>query len=320
MLNLKAKNTFYQFDEHSMCIVPSDQSWSRRGPWKRFWDWAFRRPWVPTRSNKSWRDSIGRTVLCWIAYGGPEELKEAVNNCIVFGDPWNLLRHPNHLEEFASRDHFSYWIILQKLTDSSYGFNTTVDCLPRMCGMNLWMKSLTGNKYSEWWYYFFAIPGAYIGNAWLGFCRWAGRISPEFTNHGWLLIGNTYLHNLTARQKLWGWIILNTIPAYALHIKAWQLYVLPASRKKERLKRILLRRVGKSNLLLRLLFEDRKAPNLGGNVTWEEIDNYPFLTNYRPGVYLDESCRRDIREMTIEEAEWNTYEKDLIKYLYNENR
>jgi len=57
MLNLEAKNTYYAFDSFGMLIVPGD--------------------------DKSWRDSIGRTFLAWLAYNRPEELKEAINDCIV---------------------------------------------------------------------------------------------------------------------------------------------------------------------------------------------------------------------------------------------
>ena len=58
-----------------------------------------------------------------------------------------------------------------------------------------------------------------------------------------------------------------------------------------------------------------------GDTTVSEIavSEYPDMTGYRPGVYLDESCRRDIREMTPEESEFNSFEKDLIKKLYNES-
>jgi len=87
---------------------------------------------------------------------------------------------------------------------------------------------------------------------------------------------------------------------------------MPASRKKEKLKRILLSRIGISNIMLRLL--------LGDTVTQEEIDAYPDMTGYRPGVYLDETCRRDIRELTDKEAEFNCYEKQLIILLWKQRQ
>ncbi len=367
-LNLEAKDSYHVFDEFGMLIIPSDEL--------------------------SWKDSLGRTVLAWIAYGKPEELKEAVNDC--FNDKtWRLYRHPEYTKP-ASRDHYSYLIILQKLTDSSYGFNTTIDCLPRMRGMNLWMKSLAGievrllpkwlsmilyviiggagwislitlsleayearlwiwmssfitffvgtigliNLYvkafnnAEFLYYLIYTPGALIGNIWLRICRCVGRIGPEKDNEWWIdrfseyispnvTNGNIMLHERTKWQKLWGRVISISIPAYALHNKAWQIYVMPDSKRKERLKRILLKRVGKSNIMLRLLFEPKviyNAEYLKGSyklVTQQEVGNYPHMAGYRSGAYLN-TTKRTIRELTEEEAKWNTYEKDLIKKLYNE--
>ena len=159
-----------------------------------------------------------------------------------------------------------------------------------------------------------------MGNFWLKFVRNIGDISNEFYNEDWCFIetdtenefkttGYRIQRNRTPWQNIWGKIILWTIPAYSLHIKTWQIYIMPASRKKEKLKRILLSRIGISNILMRLLLGDT-------TVSEKEVSQYPDMTGYRPGVYLDESCRRDIREMTEEESEANAYEKDLIKKLY----
>ena len=298
MINLEAKNTHVVFDEYGMAVVKGD--------------------------SLSWRDSIGRTVLCWIAYDKPDKLANGLNDCFHWSQKGHkLYRHPDS-EELSSRDHWSYFIIHKYLDDNCHWFDNLIKYAPRMRGMNLWMKSLTGKKgflgiKSISWYYFWNIPFAYIGNAWLWFSRKAGKIRPERENNEWCW-GNTiqgnYVQRLaTKRQKLWGWIILNTIPAFSLHIKAWQIYVLPKTPKRDALCKILIKRVGKSNIMLRLLYEVVGA-NSAHQVTQEEIDAYPHMTNYRPGVYLDESCRRDIREMTVEEAEFNTYEKSLIQWLY----
>ena len=337
-LNLTNKTAYHQFDEFGMLCIPSDRSWEKRSWWKKLWDKILKREWMPSWKNESWKDSIGRTVLAWIAYGMPEELDKALDECLdehTEDDIYKLHRHPYN-KELASRDHWSYFIIQSYLNVSTktWLINSIEDkAIPSMRGMNLWMNALTGDKRAEWWYYFWAIPGAYIGNCFLRFCRWAGRISPELSNHGWLLIGNTYLHNRTRLQKLWAWIIFTSMPAYALHNKAWQIYVMPASRKKEKLKRILLSRIGISNIMLRLLlgegrrtlYDDLNYPNTGvykreSGVTQEEIDAYPDMTGYRPGVYLDETCRRDIRELTDKEAEFNTYEKSLIIWLWKLNK
>ena len=320
-LNLNSKTSYYQFDSSSMLIVPSDKSWGTRSWWKKLWDKILKREWTPTWSNKSWRDSLGRTVLAWIAYDRPEELFDALFHCVYFH--WRktqLFRHPKHKEEHASRDHWSYWLIFNKIHDRDpHAFEN----LPRMRGLNLWMKSLAcktgflGIKAISW-YYFWNIPFARLGNWWLKRCRKIGRIRNEWDNNDWinevqdnLTVGNWVQIRRTPWQKLWCRIILNTIPAYSLHIKGWQLYVMPESKKKEKLKRILLKRVEKSNILVRLLLGDE-------TVKQHEVDTYPNMKGYRPGVYLYMTFR-DIREMTEKEREFNSYEWDLIQWLYENN-
>ena len=281
MINLETKTSYHYFDEYGMLVVKGD--------------------------DRSWRDSLGRLILTGLAYGFTKEITTAIESCYRDGI---LYRHPAH-DEVASRDHHSYFCIYR-----SYTYRAIPD-FPRMRGMNQWMKDLKGG--GDFWYYFWAIPGAYIGNWWLRKCRKWGRIWPEEDNRVWLgshptqpgVPGYLILSERTPRQKLWAWIIFQTMPAYALHNKAWQIYIMPKSPKRDTLRKILLKRVGQSNLMLRLLFQSGIA------VTQEEIDNYPHMTGYRPGVYLDETCRRDIRELTDEEAEFNTYEVDLIKYLWN---
>jgi len=317
-LNLNSTNTHVVFDEYGMALVKGDEL--------------------------SWRDSIGRTVLCWLAYEGPIKLLSALDDCMYFINSeqrFQLYRHPEH-KELSSRDHWSYYIICEKLADrDSMSFINFMNYVPRMRGLNLWMKSLAGNKRAEWWYYFWNLKFARIGNFWLKFVRKVGNISNEKSNEWWITIwdefhapcraskpfripnGSQLRHFRTPWQNFWGKVILWTIPAFALHIKAWQIYVMSKDsrkttesdnkrekllKKRKKLQQILLKRVGKSNILVRLL--------LGDDVSKQEITDYPYMTNYRPGVYLDESCRRDIREMTPEEAEFNTYEVDLIKWLY----
>ena len=304
MLNLQSKDTFYVFDEWGMLTVKSDAL--------------------------SWRDSIGMTVCAWIAYGMPYELMSAIAKCFTLNKhgKFILYRHPNYKEK-SSRDHWSYAIILRILYDSKFNVsyistNEWINRVPRMRGMNLWMRSITGNKLSEWLYYTLYIPGARLGNAWLKFCRRVGRISEERDNGKWLIrmndgttYGNWMIRYRTRWQKLWAWIIFQTIPAYPLHNKGWQLFVMPESRRKERLKKILLSRIGISNILLRLLFAPTKTPNSQDSVTQEEIDAYPNMISFRPGVYLDETCRRNIREMTPEESAYNAYERDLLLWLWD---
>ena len=151
-----------------------------------------------------------------------------------------------------------------------------------MRGLNSWMKALTGNKRAEWWYYTLAIPSERIRNGFLRFLRWAGKIKPEWHNVEWTIWGNEMLRHRTPWQKLWAWIIFTSMPAYALHNKAWQIYVMRKSPKRDTLRKILLKRVGKRNILVRLVLGD-------DTVTQEEVDNFPHMTGFPSGVYLDET-------------------------------
>ncbi|HDY89868.1 MAG TPA: hypothetical protein ENH82_17340 [bacterium] len=282
MINLEAENTHILFDEKGYPVVKDDP--------------------------ESINDTCGRLVLMGMCYGFISEITLALERLLVGGI---LIRHPTKKVQ-TSRDHHSYFYIYRKYTGQE------LPNFPSMRGMNSWMKALTGNKRAEWWYYTLYIPGAIIGNVWLRLCRWVGRIREELPNEIWILpcgdsnTGTQMLHHRTRWEKLWGRIISITIPAYALHNKAWQIYVIPDSKRKEWLKRILLKRVGKSNIMLRLLFGDT-------TVTQQEVDNYPHMTGYRPGAYLN-TTRRTIRELTDKEAEFNTYEKDLIIWLYEQNK
>jgi len=261
----------------------------------------------------------------------PEKLFLGLEYCQVFKrGKWVLYRHPDY-KELASRDHHSYFIIYRKLLDPAWTNIFIKNLLNSYSllffrGMNLWMKSLTGNKRAQWWYYFWNIPGARLGNWWNRLIKWIGDCGYERSNEWWLadtpqgINRGTLLQNgLSKWQKFWlhgpkfklfgkEYHIEILLPAYALHVKAWQIYVMPKTPKRDTLRKILIKRVGKSNLMLRLLLGDT-------TVTQEEVDNYPHMTGYRPGVYLDETCRRDIRELTPQEAEANTYERDLIIWL-----
>jgi len=298
MLNLQSKDTFYVFDEWGMLTVKSDAL--------------------------SWRDSIGMTVCAWIAYGRPEELRLAVKKCWYLPDAkWILYRHPKYKEE-ASRDHYSYALIMEKL----FCGNALIYGLPRLRGMNLWMRSITGNKLAEWMYYTLYIPGARLGNVWNRLIMWIGKAGPERTNEWWIGYEDK-IHNrgtnlqihFTKWQKFWlygprfklfgkEYHIEILVPAYPLHNKGWQLYVMRKIPKRDTLCKILLKRVEKSNILMRLLLGDT-------TVTEEEVNSYPPMSGYRPGVYFP-TCDRYIVKLTPKLSAWNFYEKDLIIWLYEQ--
>jgi len=292
MLNYEATETQIQFDEYDLPVEKDDAD--------------------------SIDNCVGTLVCIGLANGFSIRIVKALEQCFVDG---RVIRHPTK-PVTSSRDHHSYFCIYRKFTGQE------VPIFRRLRGMNLWMRSITGNKLSEWMYYTIYIPGARLGNAWNRLIMRIGKAGPERTNEWWITRpgggatnGELLQRSLTRWQKFWLYgprfklfgkecHIEILVPAYPLHNKGWQLYVMPESKRKDKVKYILLKRVGLSNLLLRLLY--------GDSITQEEVDNYPHMTGFRPGVYLDESCRRHIRELTPREAEFNTYEKDLIIWLWKQ--
>jgi hypothetical protein len=153
-----------------------------------YWDkWRMLLVWG---DPKSWRDAIGRLMEWLYANGKFHERNEALEACCRLVDgKYVLYRHPvfsteetarlvkeNQMdnaneylyekegEEFASRDHWSYFIQYKKNTLTEEQFADFISKVPRMRGMNLWMKTMKGNKWGEWWFYTLFNPGAYLGN------------------------------------------------------------------------------------------------------------------------------------------------------------
>jgi hypothetical protein len=260
----------------------------------------------------SWKDSMGRTVLTWIAHDMPEELEAAIESCLSFDlkdNRYRLRRHPGIWEK-TSRDHWSYFIIFRKLKYEDWEFKKFVKKIPSMRGMNLWVKSLAGNKSAERWYYRWAIPEAWLTNRWNKFVRVIGFIYPERSNYWWIdqydekrNNGQVLQDSVTEWQKWWA---RKLIPLYPVHVKGWQLFVMPDNPRKEILKRIIQKRIGEHNYMLRLLMGDTE-------ISQEEIDTYPNMSGYRPGVPLNEPCDRDIYELPDQD---NLYEKVLLTWLF----
>lgn len=304
-LNIECKKTWTRFDKYGMPVTKDDP--------------------------ESIDNCVGTLVCMGFCYGFIKEFKEALEQCLIKepGKKHVLIRHPTRPIP-TSRDHWSYFIQYRKWTNRNpQRFKNFIKYVPRMNGLNLWMKALTGSKIHEWLYYTLYIPGARLGNWWNRLIMRIGKAGPERTNEWWITRpeggatnGELLQRSFTRWQKFWlhgprfklfgkECHIEILVPAYPLHNKGWQLYVMPKSKRKETLKRILLQRVEKSNIMLRLLFGDT-------TVTQEEVDNCPHMTGYRPGVYYP-TCDRTIRELTPEEAEFNAYEKDLIIWLYESN-
>ena len=308
------------------------------------WDrWGFL---LISGDPKSWRDAIGRLMEYLYAHGKFHEKNEALDSCLrLDGGKYVLLRHPTfwkvydkrnehplygepdpaeylydkESEIFASRDHWSYFIQYYKNTYSAEDFADFITKVPRMRGMNLWMKTLTGSKWHQWWFYTIFNFGALLGNVVSNLITWIGGLGPEESIYWWiepvgnvdasLNKGTAMLWMLSKWQKFWrkAWVTLT--PFYPIQNRGWQLKWLPEHKRKERQKRILLRRTDQGNLIVRALFGDKRISDL-------ELQKYPECTGDRSGVKLNKSCDRTIEKIHNTE---NCYKKRLAWKLHNWN-
>jgi len=289
---------------------------------------------------KSWRDAIGRLMEYLYAHGKLNEVNPALESCLdLTPTGYVLYRHPTFLlkamstpgsvtpdptiykydkkgEEFASRDHWSYFIQYKKNTLSEEEFTDFISKVPRMRGMNLWMKTMKGSKWAEWWFYALFNPGAYLGNIASNLITWIGRLGPEMGIHWWIVHnvgedvnrGTRMLYNLTWWQKAWRKIWVTVTPFYPIQNRGWQLKWLPESKRKERQKRILLRRTDKDNPIVRLLFGDL-------TVSISDVRAYPETTGDASGIKLNKSCDRTIRRIPME-SQQGCYKYMLARTLF----
>ncbi len=298
-----------------------------------YWDaWGML---LVTGDPKSWRDAIGRLMEWLYAHDKLNEKNEALEGCLMLvNGKYVLIRHPlfwiegqttntfdpneyqydKEGEEFASRDHWSYFIQYYKNTRTEEEFADFISKVPRMRGMNLWMKTMKGSKWHQWWFYTIFNPGALLGNIVSNLITWIGRLGPEESIHWWIEgsnpnKGTEMLYNLSKWQKWWQRIFTIITPFYPIQNRGWQLKWLPEHKRKERQKRILLRRTDRGNLIVRALFGDTHISEL-------ELQKYPEVTGDRSGVKLNRSTKRTIGKIHNTE---NCYKKKLAWKLHYEN-
>ena len=255
----------------------------------------------------SWKDSIGRLMEIEYANNGLTQFNLALDDCLYYdNDVAKLKRHPGH-DELASRDHWSYFIQYMKNTSSPEFFDEFIKKVKPMRGMTLWFKALTGNKRAEWWFYTIYNLGAYVHN----FLDWAiigiGNLGPERDNNWWITDhnGSMLKADRTRWERMWAWIWGKVCPFYPVQNRAWQLKFMPENPRKEKQKRIYLKRTDYGNLIVRILFGDK-------TITQCQVYNYPEMAGDRSGVRLNKSCDRWIFE--IEDG----YKRKLLKKLISE--
>jgi len=272
-------------------------------------------------------DAIGRSFIAYYVYGD-ERFLEGIENCWVkkkrhwiwrlFGKKYYYqgYRYPTHDHKTGlSRDHLTYTILAYKYAGYSnealkefiknlrYVISNAAWFRPDLW---FWVRAIYGSKLNTWLFYFTTNISMKVSR-W-----WNKRISkmafePEGSQDEWVLIPNS------VKPK----IIINLAkllyPTYALHIQAWQLYLMPDSKKKRKLQKICLDICPAHNYVIQMLLGANKM------VLRDNVFNYKSMRGGRWTGSLNPwiNCRdmniiTDPKRLTA-----NVQDVDYVRKLYN---
>ena len=262
--------------------------------------------------DDTWRDSVGRTFLAWIAYGA-NSLMDAIVKCTDYHDDGSFTfhRHPVKRSDDMSRDHVTYTLLAMKFHDReklellvkglkwriSDKFTFTIDSW-------FWMKSLTGSLSYRFLFYLVSIPilifNIIYDKIWFRLCGIGKELHhTEFTPEP-----NGDKSKIIQKGSL------SIYPMYALHILSWQLFVMPDSIGKTIMQKLALILCGRYNYVVRILLNDKNK------VTLRDLNEYDSMEGYRWGSWLNPLNRRDMKPIRPELKYANDYEKDMFRSLF----
>lgn len=225
-------------------------------------------------------DNLWRTSLAFIAYGHPA-LKEGMLRCTKWAGPDQVqfYRSVEQEKNDVSRDQITMFLAAMKFHGQDvkkyvkaikYKISDKYKLTP---DMKLWMKALAGNRFAKRMFYLVEWPVVKAYQVW-------------------------NKSNLFKRK----------FPAYALHLLAWQLYVLEGhSGIKGNLQSMVVSMADDENYLIRLMMD---FP-----VTEDQIKSVEPHTDFIWQRYRNDT-KAFLRPMTPEEAEYNALDVDVLKAVW----
>lgn len=103
-------------------------------------------------------------------------------------------------------------------------------------------------------------------------------------------------------------------PSFALHLSAWQLYILPENKLIKLMKKMLLKILknrDEKNFFVRKLLGDKE-------ITKKHFEKYRPMNSFRWEIYFKHTDR-NIRLLSPQEAAANTIDIDIIDFLFKKN-
>jgi hypothetical protein len=283
----------------------------------------------------SWRDSIGRNLDAYVAYGD-EAFVDSIEKCFrkeaVLIDipkwmrwilPWlpevgyvlQGYRSPEHQDMDMSRDHTIYAIVAAKLAgrekflEELKGLQWRLSSAATMRGMYLWWKSMTGSKWATPLFYLAKYAEMSVSLMWNKTLHYLGGFSEELHQNVWDAV---YPMKVTEWQKKLRKIM---VPTFAIHNFAWQLHVMKDGMLKRGLQKLTRQFVGDQNhFLLKLLGFDPIILPPPYN-----YENYKSMTGWRWSVTLNET--NDRHTVIVQDPkliEHNDLERDILIQIDND--
>jgi len=229
-------------------------------------------------------DNLWRTSLAYIAYADPV-LKEGMLGCTKWISPKHVqyYRSVNQDDNNVSRDQVTMFLASMAIRGE--------DVKPYIKATK-WKLSKRYSLTLDMWLWMKALGGN----------KFAKKIF--------------YLTEVPIVKIYQFWdklkISKNRFPSYALHLLAWQLYALDNDfGSKNALGYTIVKMADDDNYLLQLL--------AGCDVDQSKIDSVIPMTDFIWQRYK-ESTKVELRPLTEEEAEFNTFDVDILKYIYLQNR
>jgi len=321
--NASKDEAYYYIDEHNMCVVH--------------------------KSNKGLGDSIGRTKDMYFITEDPlliSGIEGCWKYRPEYGNKLTPVRHPDyvepdnegvfHLGKRVSRDHYINTLVALKLCEDKTLYKSklledivksTPFKLRNMArftlGLVLWSKSLLGNKFALWLYLIIEIiltnilyiPVRKLGYKLTGWGNemeqdewdWPNRLNwKRDRDDEW-----KRTHLLQTQPKWHTKISKIVYPAFALKFSAWQIYVTPNTfpRLKRTLQKSLLKMVGETNYVQRMLLGDTDVPR-------DKVEAFKAMRGGRWGGTLNGRNDRHM-EMIGDHIKVNIMDVDMLRKLYN---
>ena len=255
-------------------------------------------------------DSIGRTFDAYMATKD-EKFIDAILDCYdVKVDNKGVLtvqayRHPSKYDKDMSRDHVIYTLLALKLSGRDKDLKLLVDLLKWKISdrytftpdMWLWMKSLVHPVRGLW--YAMAIPVSLVSVTWNNIID--NKVGKAFKE----VHQKDYDYQRKSCEKYVKWR-KKRFPAYALHLKLWQNYVMPKSPAKWLLNKILSIDIGEYNYLNKIL--------AGQKVEKKDVNDYKAMTGGRWTTRLDSTNNRKLE--IIKGANSKYLDVALLRSMY----